>query len=231
MGRKKVIKKVSPAPAPPKADAYSRFYDMGTERLTALDTMLLKDEPMSVISRTIQEDWGLFTDVKNNTLQKQIQRYRDHVVLPRLQHLRAKEEAGYYGRDERTTKGTKVMLQRLVVMDEWEQVLAIQKARILKMYEREKGLPTTMDGLSKLFKDYQHGLAQYGNLQLETGYLKRAPKVLTGTFGFSDDPDQKPVFEFAYENKQLEVGALQELSDLLENDVLEGSCTRVEPRR
>lgn len=230
MGRKKLDKPAPKPPAPPKADAYSRFTEMGRERQLLLDTMLLKDEPMSVISRVLQEEWGLFKDVKNNTLQKQIQRYRDQVVLPRVKHLRAKEEAGVIGGDQRMTRNTKKMVERLNVLDEWEEILAIQKARILKVYAKEQELKDgkIMDSLTKLFKDYQMGLSQYTDLQLDTGYLKRAPKVLHGAI-FGQDGERRAVFEFALEEKKEETDALADLSELLEKDVLEGECERIEP--
>lgn len=233
MGRKKLPATPPRAPAPPKDGAYQRFFDMGAEKLAAMDTMILRGDEMSAISRVLQGEWGFFPDVKNNTLQKQVQRYRDHFLIPRVQHLQAKVETGVIGQDKRTAPTAKAMFKRLDVMERWEEIVELQRARILKVYKREQGMPdgVVLDSLTKLFKDYNHSLAQVTDLQLETGYLKRAPKVLQGQFGFGGETeDGRPIFEFAIQEQQEHRAALADMSELLQ-EVLEGECTRVEPRR
>lgn len=232
MGRKKLPATLPAPPAVPvRGDAYQRFYDMGSERMGALDALILKDTPMAEIARTLQGEWQVFTEIKRNTLEKQIQRYRDNVLLPRVQHLREKEAAGAIGAsDQRATAATRQMLERLNLMDEWTEILGIQKKRIMALYEREQKLNgVTLDGLTKLFKDYQSGLAQFGHLQLETGFLKRAPKVIQGQLGVSDpsNPDAEPIFEVAF-RAQLEARAgVADMAQLL-GEVIEGECERIE---
>ncbi|HEY0819789.1 MAG TPA: hypothetical protein VGD46_13480 [Rhizobacter sp.] len=231
MGRKKLPAKPPKAPAPPKEGAYGRFAEMTTEQQTGMDTMLLRGDSPQKVATVLQEDWGYFKDTKYDTLVKQVQRYRSRVLQPRQEHALAKVAVGAVGDDAKDKNAQRKMHQRLDVMGHWEEIVKLQRERIMKMYEREKGLPVVTDGLTKLFKDYQHGLSALADLQLETGYLKRAPKTVTGTFGFGGDPSDpaaKPVFEVAFELHQDQRSALAELADLT-REAIEGECTRVEP--
>lgn len=229
MGRKKLPVPLPKAPPKPKGGAYSRFGEMSVERQNAVDMMLAKGDPPRTIAKTIQEDWKHFADIKPMTLEKQLQRYRDSQLMPRLAHMQEKQAMGAIGQDQRVAPQAAKAFQRLNVMEHWEEIIGIQRDRILKAYTRERGLPVTTDAVTKLLKDYNHSLAQYTDLQLETGYLKRAPKVLTGQIGIGSDPDDgRPIFEFAIEQQQVHRGALADMSDLLK-EVLEGECSRVEP--
>lgn len=228
MGRKK---HETPLPKAPKEatgpNAYSRFEELGAERLGALEQMLMKGMGFSDIVRVIHNEWELWQEVKANTLVKQLGRYRDKYLVPRWQHMEKKVATRAIGQDAQSAGVRREMVERLNVMDRLEEVSEIQRKRILKMAKRESEMPVVTDALTKLFKDYQQGLGQIAHLQLETGILKRAPKVMTGQFGLSDG-DGRAVFEFAIIEQQQQRAALADMSDLLQ-EAIEGECTTVEP--
>lgn len=209
-------------------EGYMRLQELGSERLGAVEAALLKDESLLKIARRIQDEWKSCLDTKLTTLQKQLQRYRDNVLLPRAAHAQQKMLEGKLGNAKEITAGVK----RLNVMDLLEEFVTLQRERIQKAYLREKTLPVVTETVTKLFKDYNHSLGKLADLQMETGYLRRAPRVVQGQFGFGggEDAGQKPQFEVEFEIHQQQRSALATIADIT-RDAIEGEYELVESGR
>lgn len=224
---RKPFKHIAPAVKEPAAGAYKRFIDMGTERQLALDQLLHQDKPFTDIVKILQGEWGEFLDVKPDTLNKNLQRYKAKYLIPRWQNAQAKVAAGVVGNEKEFAASAKRMRGKLDVMDCYEELIDIQRDRILKVYEREKKMPDgiVLDSLNKLFRDYSNSLNQYSNLQMETGVVKRAPKVITGQLGIGETTET-PTFEMAFQLQEQAVAGFAALGDIMQ-EVIEGEFSNV----
>ncbi len=59
---------------------YQRILALGTERVDQLNAFLLCGEPTPVLAEKIQVFWNVFTEVKTETLARQLRRYRADTI-------------------------------------------------------------------------------------------------------------------------------------------------------
>lgn len=159
---------------------FNRIVSVGDERLDLLTNMLNQGESANAIATLMQESWGESTDISTNLLAKQLERYKDTVLdtqneeenihqLEKLQATQPVEIASEYGivaYDSNGIVDAHALLQDLVVM---------QKTRLDKVYKREKLLPSNMEMVRRDITVYGKLLEQLVGLQLDLGYLRRAP--------------------------------------------------------
>ena len=160
---------------------YKRIYELGTDRLGIVDSMLTKGDSTMSVAEHIQFEWNACTSVKIGTLDKQLQRYRKDVLEPRI--VRAANKA-----TENGTKITKEMTafnESVDVQDMLTESVKMQWARIQKAYAKEagKGADGKLDpAINKELRPFTDMCRVLANLQLETGVLRRIPKQVQGFF-------------------------------------------------
>ena len=160
---------------------YKRIYELGTDRLGIVDSMLTKGDSTMKVAEHIQFEWNACTEVKITTLEKQLQRYRKDVLEPRIVH--AANKASENG--TRITKEMNAFQESVDVQDMLTQSVKMQWARITKMYAKEagKGEDGKIDpNINKELRPFTDMCRVLANLQLETGVLRRVPKQVQGFF-------------------------------------------------
>jgi hypothetical protein len=160
---------------------YKRLYDLGTDRMGIIDSMLTKGDSTMSVAEHIQFEWNACTSVKIGTLDKQLQRYRKDILEPRL--VAAANKATDNG--TKITKEMKAFNESVDVQDMLTKSVTMQWARISKMYAREHGLGENgkLDSnINKELRPFTDMCRVLANLQLETGILRRVPKQVQGFF-------------------------------------------------
>lgn len=202
---------------------YKRLYDLGSDRLGIIESMLTNGDSPATCAEHIQTDWGECTDVKVQTLEKQIQRYRTDVLEPKL--VMAAEMA--------VEKGTGVSAQMkkfretVDVKARLTEALNMQWERIQKAYTKEalKGpdakLDPTINKELRPFTDMARALA---TLQLETGDLRRVPKQVQGFFA-QLKPEELTEFRLEMEQNDETLKSLGIIRDVLQeaaSEIIDG---------
>lgn len=157
------------------AGAYSRLFALGDERVAIIDGMLARQDAADEVAALIQKEWGEFTDVKTSTLVRQLNRYRAQNIVPKLLLAMSAKQTD----SEAVGKAYKALVERLDVMAELQDLIGVQKSRLTKALERESLLPVLMSGTQNEIKLLADLLTKLGDIQLETGALKRANKTVS----------------------------------------------------
>lgn len=160
---------------------YKRLYDLGTDRMGIIESMLTNGDSPQKCAEHIQIEWKQCTTVKTPTLTKQIQRYKADILEPKL--LLAAEQAAVSGKS--ISKEMKNFREQVDVMDTLNYAVQMQHNRVEKMYanEAKKGPEAKADKTIhtelRALTDACRALAM---LQLETGVIRRVPKQVQGFF-------------------------------------------------
>ena len=211
---------------------YKRLYDLGADRLGIIDSMLTDGVSTMTITERIQNEWGECTNVKLTTLDKQIIRYRDNIVEPKLRL--AAERADHEG--IQVGKAMKKFREAVDVSETMTEALNMQWSRIQTAYMKElrKGADAKLDpAINKELRAFTDMCRVLANLQLETGIIRRVPKQIQGFF---QNLDTKELQEFRLEMTQNDdtLRAMGELRGILEEaaaeagETIDGECTPVE---
>lgn len=150
--------------------AYERLKGLPPEKLAALEGRMAMGEPSHSLADLIQQTWGLFQDVQRKTLARQLSRYRNVNVTPKM--AVAYEAAA--GKDA-AEKAKVILYQDLDIMEEMRDLLELQKARVLRLVKQEAETPLLIsskeiDGavetLRKIMSDITHTMMQTGKLRV-----------------------------------------------------------------
>lgn len=185
---------------PGYAHAYQRLIDLGPERLTQLEGRMAKAEPSHMLADIIQQEWGLCKDVERRTLARQISRYRNQMVTPKMAAL---YEAGQGG--EKAEKALKVLYNQCNVLEELHDLYETQKQRIQKAVQNESKLPVLLKDVDFQIDTARKILADMAHVQLEVGILRRAVKGVQGTIQNPDGTKSS----FAYVVGEAEAASLE----------------------
>lgn len=202
---------------------YKRLYDLGSDRLGIVESMLTNgDSPMSVAEH-IQTDWQECTEVKITTLEKQIQRYRADVLEPKL--LMAAEKSVEKGSS--ISKEMKKFREQVDVQDMLNQGMSMQWERIQKAYTKEalKGPDAKLDpSINKELRAFTDLARALATLQLETGVVRRVPKQVQGFFA-QLNPEELKEFRLEMTQNDETLKSLGIIKDVLQEaagEVLDG---------
>ncbi len=202
---------------------YKRLYDLGSDRLNIIESMLTNGDSPMQIARHIQTDWGECTDVKTNTLEKQLQRYRNDVLDPKIQ-LAAERAA---------EKGTAISTQMKKFRDQVDvgqklnEAMNLQWTRIEKAYTKEanKGEDAKLDpAINKELRAFTDVARALASFQLETGVVRRVPKQVQGFFA-QLNPDDVREFRVELEQNDRTLKALSAVKDVINeaaSEVIDG---------
>ena len=202
---------------------YKRLYDLGSDRLGIIESMLTNGESPQKVAEHIQGDWQECTNVKLATLVKQIQRYRADVLEPKIQM--AAEKAAEKGTAISTQM--KKFREQVSVMDELTKTLNMQMHRIQKAFTKEENkgedgkLDPAINKELRAFTDIARALA---TLQLETGVLRRVPKQVQGIFAQLPAEELRE-FRLEMEQNDNSLRALNDIKDVLQEaagDIIDG---------
>lgn len=169
-----------PASVPQKSrvptDKFKRFDTLTLEQRAVVDNMLQRST-VPKVAAMIQKDWKIWTDISTFSLEQLLRRYKDEYIhaqmtaaVTRLQKKSgpAAQAIQYFG-------------EQLNVIEELTSLVDVQKERLAKILKKlesnelpNKGVREELDLLMKM-------LREVGNLQLETGIMRRAPKEIKGT--------------------------------------------------
>jgi hypothetical protein len=208
---------------------YKRLYDLGSDRLNIIESMLTNGDSPATVAEHIQQDWGECTNVKHGTLEKQIHRYRSDVLEPKL--LVAAEAAASKG--TAVSKQMKKFRDGIDVKEKLNAAIAMQYERIEKAYTKEalKGpdgkLDPTINKELRPFTDMCRALA---TLQLETGELRRVPKQVQGFFA-QLKPEELTEFRLEMEQNDETLKSLGMIKDVLQeaaSEIIDGELIPVE---
>ena len=111
-------------PAPP--EKFTRLLSMGQDRVMVMNNALAQGHSTVSVTRLIQEEWGLFTDVKEKTLMQQVNRYR-------LEHVPAIADNA-----KAITLNKGKLYERLDVLSASIELALLQKDRVVYFAEKEK---------------------------------------------------------------------------------------------
>lgn len=210
---------------------YKRLYDLGADRMAVIDMMLTSGDSTQKVVEKIQIEWNECASVKSPTLDKQLQRYRNDILEPRL--IMAAEHAEAAGVP--MSQGMKKFREQVDVMSRLEELINMQTERVRTAYkkERDKG------GKGKLDPDIQRELRPLtdmcrvlAGLQLETGVVRRVPKQVQGFF---QNLNSNELQEFRIEMTQNDttLKALATLKDVIEEaagEIIDGDYIPVTPQ-
>jgi len=209
---------------------YKRLYDLGADRIGIIDSMLTNgDSPMSVAER-IKYDWNECASVKIATLDKQILRYRNEIVEPKLRL--AAERADVEG--TAITVAMKKFKEQVDVMVNLSEAINMQRTRIHRAYAKEemrvRGGGKPDPAINKELRAFTDMCRVLAGLQLETGVVRRVPKQIQGFF---QNLDTKQLAEFQLEMTQNDdtLKALGQLTEVLQEahgEIIDGEYVPVD---
>lgn len=195
------------SPAPGK---YNRLIGLGETRFRAIESMLMDGQSPEVVTDKIQKEWGEFGDVDRSTVVKQLQRYRNEVIEPRIYETsrRAKSRKDFFIRARK-------MSQNLDVGQELTTLYLTQKGRIGKLLEQESKMPQLLlNQVREELKLANSLLANLQDFQLKTGLVKAAPTEIHGILSVEASPGKDTFFRMVESQDALR-GATKEAMALL----------------
>src|SRR5690348_7153728 len=113
--------------------AFGRLQKLGKEKFQRILNELARGTPAQTLARVIQQEWGDAQNVREETLAKQLKRLSTTIAN------------GAFGGDlaDQARKRASVRIKllhgsTLDCLDELTQMAAIQKARVLRLWEKER---------------------------------------------------------------------------------------------
>jgi hypothetical protein len=177
-----------------KNSAFRVIKDLGEDVMSRIDSRLISGEGGLVIARYLQEDLKLLTKMARPSLQKTLERYRTKELRQRTLERIANVQSGVQ---------IKAIAARLNALDELEEMTRHQRIRVDKLLVKETQMPagilikdTTRE--ISLLKDM---LVDLGKMQMDTGFMARAPKIIKGSMTNEQGDVRK--FEWSEEQEEL----------------------------
>lgn len=209
---------------------YKRLYDLGSDRLSIIESMLTNGDSPATVAEHVQQDWGECMSVKHGTLEKQIARYRSDVLEPKL--VLAAEAAAAKG--TAVSKQMKKFKSNVDVKEKLNAGIAMQWERIERAYTKEslKGPDAKLDPtINKELRPFTDMCRALATLQLETGDLRRVPKQVQGFFA-QLKPEELTEFRLEMEQNDETLKSLGMIKDVLQEaaaEIIDGELVPVEP--
>lgn len=216
--RRKSPHKPLNAPArAPGLPAFRRIYELPEEQQVALNNMFYEGQPVGKIIQVLHEGWGAFKDVKAQSLQKYLYRYKWEVIDKNLVMRQQEPASAHTQRVVAKVKG------QIDVLEEIAQLVVTQKTRVQKLLVRENSMPMLFNSLGGEMKTLAGFIGQYADMAFDVGLMTRVPKLTKITNSHGDvttvESEGKDHVAFHVENsKQLE-DAASEFFRVLEGEV------------
>lgn len=170
------------------------FADLAPATQEAIHDRLVSGVSSTRLAHALQEEHGLFKDLKLSVLEVRLAKYKaKFVVEERTKHLMG------------TTKsmGVPALVRRLNIVSDLEDMVTAQKERLGRAMETERQLKGLLSQqVSNELKLMSDLLDKLGKLYLETGLLPRAAKKVTGSL--LDQHGNSTQFEWTEEDEELD---------------------------
>lgn len=163
---------------------FRRLKMMGESSLAIVDAMLYKGTEAAVVARHIKYVLKEFKDVSELTLTKQLLRYKKKELSGQWLSRTAKEDGTHLPGLRKMVEGYKEKLDAHELMQE---LVIIQHKRVSKVLRREEKLPTNLESVRRDIDTYSSILTKFANLQMDLGYMKRAPLLVAHVAGYSEE--------------------------------------------
>ena len=172
--------------------AYAALKALGDDVLEQIDAKLTAGESGGAVAKWLQEEMKLLADGKRASLTRKLERYRGTELRNKV-ISRITEAA--------TSASIKTLAKRVNAMDELEEMVRIQRVRVDKMLALEEGKPMLIGATTGEIKLLKEMLVDLGRVQLETGFLTRAPKTIKGVL--ANARGERIEFSWTEEQEQL----------------------------
>jgi hypothetical protein len=172
--------------------AYAALKALGDDVMAQIDAKLTAGESGGAVAKWLQEEMKLLTDSKRPSLTRKLERYRGTELRNKV-ISRITEAA--------TSASIKTLAKRVNAMDELEEMVRIQRTRVDKMLALEEGKPMLIGATTGEIKLLKEMLVDLGRVQLETGFLTRAPKTIKGVL--ANARGERIEFSWTEEQEQL----------------------------
>jgi hypothetical protein len=177
----------------PRTGGSPRLKKLGEKRFNYIKDRILIGDTLESIGRTIHDDWGECHDIKFESLVKVLKRFRQATY--KLEAVKGLESQG-------RTVLTAHLKKQLSAIDELTEAVEHQRRRLDKALSMEgQQSKLLMKVTSDEMKLYALMLEKLGHLQLETGVIKRAPKIVHGSVIDQDGAIRQ--FSWAQEDEDL----------------------------
>lgn len=154
-----------------KKHAFKRIYGLGKDSLAVINGLLVANESSLEVARVIQQDMGRYKDVSQDSLAKQLTRYKATELLV----------APMNNKDVMVTTMDKqdilqTIQERVDVIATMNELVQIQHKRIKQTIEKEMKVGVPFQWLTKDIVAQGALLSQLMEMEFETGLRPRMPK-------------------------------------------------------
>lgn len=177
------------------SNKFSRIESLGEEKVAVVDSMLYRGTAAKHVAEHIQNKWMLCTDVKTDSLAKQLVRYRREYIDANAEaaNIRLNSKVGHQEVMNR--------VEQFDVMGKLADIVSVQSKRVDKLLKREESMPTLLNQVRQEMKELRETIKLYADLALETGLMRRAPKAVTGLLALSTGEGADDMFDIEGEVK------------------------------
>ena len=186
-------------------NAFRQFKSLPQDQYDEIVGMFERGVPATRVAQIIHEKWDVLHSMNRASLIRTLQRFNDIVVKGELVRRVVAHALPLHQKE---------LAHRVEVIDELEELARIQKGRLHKMLAREAQAPMLIKQVSDEARILADLLSKIGQLHLDTGVLRRAPKHILGTV--TDDAGK--VTEFSVHE---EVAELMKVIDDVEYKVVD----------
>ena len=155
-----------------KLPAYHQIKSLGEEVMLGIEARLLDGESAAKVVTWLQKDMELLTEAVPASLKKTLERYRGKELRDKTIKKIAQAQRGV---------SLKEVAKHFNAMAQLEEVAVMQRKRVDKMMELEKGKPMILKAASDEIRLLKDTLVALADMQLDTGLLTRAGKGANGT--------------------------------------------------
>lgn len=167
--KKRVVAKAKRA----KVRGFKRLMALGEEKVTAINKLLLKDEQLIDVARFIQNDLGAYKDVADQSLVKQLRRYKTEVLLASPQ---AKDASLESETDKQRSVLLEALEERVDVVAALNELIIIQRSRVMAVVQKEEKVGMPFSWLTKDISELKSLITTLADLEFDLGLRMRAPK-------------------------------------------------------
>ncbi len=158
------------------------FSVLSDQQIVELEYMLNTRKPVAEILQVVTKEWGYFSNIAPRTISDKINAYNVHIAKPKL--VNSVKSVDVY-------REVMALTDKIDVIKELSILVHTQKARLERIIAIEGGNLMGLNAqtgsiVRREMKLFAEILEKLSTLQLETGALKRAPKVVTGEMAFND---------------------------------------------
>ena len=155
-----------------KLPAYHQIKSLGEEVMLGIEARLLDGESAVKVVLWLQKDMELLTEAVPASLKKTLERYRGKELRDKTIKKIAQAQRGV---------SLKEVAKHFNAMAQLEEVAVMQRKRVDKMMELEKGKPMILKAASDEIRLLKDTLVALADMQRDTGLLTRAGKGANGT--------------------------------------------------